>query len=175
MLQRSEPNLQSIYLSENPLTYPIHSFPLSVMQIGPYSPDAKVHVPTSLDPWTKLFPVENSQSDSESSHYRFMSPEYSSGSSEGTGGDNSHIPDLPPQFRESARNRPLSWISLMQNPCIQEGILLNRINPPSAPLLPFLGKTGQLPLARARNHLRLSMYPPARHHPRCLPTLLSHV
>jgi len=74
------------------------------MQTSLYSPDAKAYVPTSLDTWTNYFPVANSQNDSGSSHYRFMSPEYSSGSSETTDGDNMHIPDLPPQFRKSTRN-----------------------------------------------------------------------
>src|SRR6266850_3801655 len=112
-MRPSEANLRFNYLSILFYTQHPPSFNLPIMHTStPYSPDTKAYVSSSLDAWNKFFSATNSSSDSDSSHQRFMSPENSGSPSEDTDSDTmytmAHMPDLPPQFRESFKDQPLS-------------------------------------------------------------------
>ena len=95
------------------------------MQTYPYTPNKKPYVPSPLNPYTKFYTVTNTatnnQSDSESSYYRFTSPESSGSLTEDTDSDTNTysmacMPDLPPEYRKFSRDLPLLLVPLIRCP-----------------------------------------------------------
>ena len=92
------------------------------MQSYPYAPNKKPYVPSPLNPYTQFYPAANNQSDSESSYYRFTSPDSSGSLTEDTDSDTNtysmaRMPDMPPDVRKFSEDRPLLQIPLTQSPC----------------------------------------------------------
>ena len=90
------------------------------MQTYPYTPNKKPYAPSPLNPYTKFYTVTNNQSESESSYYRFTSPDSSGSLTEDTDSDTNTysmacMSDLPPEYRKFFEDKPLLQFPLMQS------------------------------------------------------------
>lgn len=90
-----------------------------MMQSYPYTPNKKPYVASPLNPYTQFYPVANNQSDSESSYYRYTSPDSSGSLTEDTDSDTNmystaRMPDIPPDFRKFSKDQPPLQIPLTQ-------------------------------------------------------------